>query len=98
MKNKIKGSVQNSLEGVGELYFLFIDTIRFGFKRPYEFQSLLVQMEELGVKSLLIVVVSCFFVGTLRPFGVKTLSICPRTISNISARTAAGTAPASISL
>ena len=63
MKNKIKGSVQNSLEGVGELYFLFIDTIRFGFKRPYEFQSLLVQMEELGVKSLLIVVVSCFFVG-----------------------------------
>ena len=48
---------------VGEITYLLIDTIRFGFQRPFEFQSLIVQMEEIGVRSLPIVVIASFFVG-----------------------------------
>ena len=48
---------------VGEVGYLWLDTIRYGFRRPYEFKAVLDQMEEIGVKSLMIVVVSSFFVG-----------------------------------
>jgi len=48
---------------VGNLAYLWIDTIRYGFSRPYEFRSLLVQMDEIGVRSLPIVLIASFFVG-----------------------------------
>ncbi|MBN1782392.1 ABC transporter permease [bacterium] len=63
MKSRLKNSVQNGIHSVGELYYLWVDTVRFGFSRPYEIRSLIAQMEELGVKSLSIVMISCFFVG-----------------------------------
>ena len=52
-----------STRHIGELAYLWIDTLRYGFQRPYEFKSVLVQMEEIGVRSLPIVLISSFFVG-----------------------------------
>ncbi len=52
-----------SIRPIGEVAYLWLDTLRYGFKRPYEFKSLLFQMEEIGVRSLPIVLISSFFVG-----------------------------------
>lgn len=52
-----------SVHSIGEVAYLWFDTLRYGFKRPYEFKSLLHQMEEIGVRSLPIVLISSFFVG-----------------------------------
>ncbi len=48
---------------MGEIAFLWWDTLRFGFKRPFEGKALLRQLDEIGVQSLPIVVISSFFVG-----------------------------------
>ena len=48
---------------IGELAFLWRDTLKYGFRRPYEIGSLLAQMDEIGVRSLPIVMISTFFVG-----------------------------------
>jgi phospholipid/cholesterol/gamma-HCH transport system permease protein len=53
----------NSARQIGEIAYLWIDTLRYGFQRPYEIRSLITQMQEIGVRSLPIVVVSSFFVG-----------------------------------
>jgi len=47
----------------GEVAYLWKDTLQYGFRRPYEFRAILSQMEEIGVRSLPIVVLSTFFVG-----------------------------------
>ena len=60
---KIYGYIQRAARQTGELAYLWIDTLRYGFRRPYELSSLLHQMEEIGVRSLAIVVISSFFVG-----------------------------------
>jgi phospholipid/cholesterol/gamma-HCH transport system permease protein len=57
------GGVKRFTRTTGELVYLWVDTIRYGFRRPYEFRALLTQMEELGVQSLSIVMISSFFVG-----------------------------------
>jgi len=61
--NKIKEKIAAITQSVGELSYLWLDTLRYGFRRPYELGSLLAQMEELGVRSLPIVLISSFFVG-----------------------------------
>ncbi|MFH1942764.1 MAG: ABC transporter permease [bacterium] len=61
--NKIQKSVSGFSKATGELAFLWVDTLKYGFRRPYEFGSLLTQMEEIGVRSLPIVAISSFFVG-----------------------------------
>lgn len=48
---------------MGEITFLLRDTIKYGFRRPYEIRSLFAQLYEIGVQSLFIVVLSSFFVG-----------------------------------
>lgn len=53
----------NFVRQVGEIGQLWFDSMRYGFRRPWEFKALIDQMEELGVRSLLIVVVSSFFIG-----------------------------------
>lgn len=63
MIDRMKRSLANTAQNIGELAYLWVDTLRYGFKRPYEFHSLVAQMEELGVRSLPIVLISSFFVG-----------------------------------
>ena len=60
---KIRDRVKLNAQRMGELAFLWIDTLRYGFRRPYEFRSLLNQMDEIGVRSLPIVLTASFFVG-----------------------------------
>ncbi len=60
---KIQAGLFRSARNIGELAYLWFDTLRYGFQRPYEFKSLLTQMEEIGVRSLPIVLISSFFVG-----------------------------------
>jgi len=58
-QKKIVGFVRH----IGGMFYLLVDTLKYGFRRPYEFGSFLTQMEEIGVRSLPIVIVSSFFVG-----------------------------------
>ena len=60
---QISGSVLGGARNIGQMAYLISDTLRYGFKRPYEFKSLLIQMEEIGVRSIPIVIISSFFVG-----------------------------------
>ena len=62
MKKFLKRA-SNFIRYTGEVAFLWVDTLRYGFRRPYEIRSLLTQMEEIGVRSLPIVLISSFFVG-----------------------------------
>ncbi|MCJ7812980.1 ABC transporter permease [bacterium] len=55
--------VFRSTRYIGEMAYLWIDTLRYGFQKPYELRSLLIQMDEIGVRSLPIVLISSFFVG-----------------------------------
>ena len=61
--NKQKEKWTRGARDVGELAYLWIDTLRYGFRRPYEWKALLNQMDEIGVQSLPIVIISSFFVG-----------------------------------
>ncbi len=58
-QKRIVGFVRHT----GGIAYLLVDTLKYGFTRPYEFGSFLTQMEEIGVRSLPIVIVSSFFVG-----------------------------------
>lgn len=60
---KVRGYTVLAARQAGEVAYLWVDTIRYGFRRPYELDSLLIQMEEIGARSLPIVLVSSFFVG-----------------------------------
>jgi len=63
MKKTLKDKVSGAARNVGELTFLWRDTLRYGFTRPWEIKSLMAQLYEIGVQSLFIVVISSFFVG-----------------------------------
>ena len=60
---QIRKSVADFTLHTGEVVYLWVDTLRYGFRRPYELKSLLTQMEEIGVRSLPIVMIASFFVG-----------------------------------
>jgi phospholipid/cholesterol/gamma-HCH transport system permease protein len=50
-------------KNIGEVAFLWRDTLKYGFRRPSEFPALIAHLDEIGVRSLPIVVVFSFFVG-----------------------------------
>ena len=56
-------AVQGVLREVGDAMVLLADTVRYGLRRPRETRALLIQMDEIGVRSVPIVAVSSFFVG-----------------------------------
>lgn len=59
----LKSKIVQSTRSVGEIAYLWVDTMRYGFRRPYEFHALLAQLDEIGFRSLPIVLISSFFVG-----------------------------------
>lgn len=60
---KLGESVLSMLENVGAFSIFSAQTIRWIFARPFDFRQLLIQMHEIGVKSIPVGVVSSFFVG-----------------------------------
>jgi len=60
---KVRRFFTTAARQAGEVAYLLIDALRFGFRKPYELESLLAQLEEIGVRSLPIVLISSFFVG-----------------------------------
>ncbi len=56
-------TLKKSVREVGEITFLWLDTLRYGFRKPYEFKAVMTQLDEIGVQSLPIVVLSSFFIG-----------------------------------
>jgi phospholipid/cholesterol/gamma-HCH transport system permease protein len=56
-------AILNAARTMGEMAYLWWDTLKYGFRRPSEFRAVVAQMDELGVRSLPIVVVFSFFVG-----------------------------------
>ncbi len=61
--SQIKAVFFNIARQAGEVAFLAKDAARYGFGKPSEWRSVIAQMDELGVRSLPIVMVSSFFVG-----------------------------------
>ncbi len=59
----IKQRILDFISSFGEIAYLLVDSIRYGFNRPHEWRALAAQAEEIGVRSLPIVVISSFFVG-----------------------------------
>jgi phospholipid/cholesterol/gamma-HCH transport system permease protein len=59
----LKKTLADVSKSIGELAYLWRDALKYGFRRPSEFPSLIMQMDEIGVRSLPIVVVFSFFVG-----------------------------------
>ncbi|MCK5145364.1 ABC transporter permease [bacterium] len=59
----LKKKIIHTAREAGQIALLWNETLRHGFSRPYEFKALLHQMDELGVKSLPIVLTASFFVG-----------------------------------
>jgi len=60
---RLKTGIFSRLSDLGEMAFLWVDTLKYGFRKPFEIHSLLDQMEEIGIRSLSIVIISSFFVG-----------------------------------
>jgi len=60
---QFKKTIVDFIRSIGEMVYLWVDTLRYGFRRPYEWGSLLSQLEEIGVRSVPIVAISSFFVG-----------------------------------
>jgi phospholipid/cholesterol/gamma-HCH transport system permease protein len=56
-------SLVGAARTLGELASLWIDTLRYGFRKPSEFRATVAQLDEIGVRSLPIVIVFSFFVG-----------------------------------
>jgi phospholipid/cholesterol/gamma-HCH transport system permease protein len=61
--SRLKTGFQNFSRTTGQIGYLWFDTLKYGFRRPYEFKSLITQLDEIGVRSLPIVLISSFFVG-----------------------------------
>ena len=78
MRERLVGAVQH----VGRIALLSWDTVRYAFKRPYEFDLLMEQLHHLGVRSLSIANITALFTGmvlalqtahTLGIYGAKLL-------------------------
>ena len=59
----MKASLQNMLLYVGELSELGFDTVKLTFKRPFERRAFMIQLDQIGVQSLSIVVITAAFIG-----------------------------------
>jgi phospholipid/cholesterol/gamma-HCH transport system permease protein len=59
----LKRMIQNSAERLGSIALLLRDALKYGFRRPSEFGAVVGQIDEIGVRSLLMVVLFSFFIG-----------------------------------
>ncbi len=59
----LKRMIRNASESLGGIALLWRDSMKYGFRRPSEFGAVVAQMDEIGVQSLLMVVLFSFFVG-----------------------------------
>lgn len=60
---RVRGAFGDFFEEVGEITSLGGQVIRETFRRPFEVKLLLVQLDQIGVKSLSIVVITAVFIG-----------------------------------
>lgn len=58
-----KAAVAGFLSHLGRIFELTVGTIKAGFRRPFEWNEIIRQLETVGVKSLGIVIVTSVFVG-----------------------------------
>jgi len=63
ISDSIGGGILALLESLGGFAIFAGQAIRFSFARPFDLRNLLYQMNEIGVKSIPVGVVSSFFVG-----------------------------------
>lgn len=61
--DRARGAVNDFFLEVGEMTNLAGQVIRETFRRPFEFKLLMVQLDQIGVKSLSIVVITAVFIG-----------------------------------
>ena len=58
-----KGKIREYVGHTGQLAYLFYDTLKFTFRRPFEWGTILEYLERIGVQSHGIVMVTFFFLG-----------------------------------
>jgi phospholipid/cholesterol/gamma-HCH transport system permease protein len=59
----IGGWVLRFLEESGKIMVLFAKTIAFGFRPPFDFRALMIQIEEVGIRSIPVVLITGTFTG-----------------------------------
>ncbi|HVR43746.1 MAG TPA: ABC transporter permease [Thermoanaerobaculia bacterium] len=78
----MRARVENLLLHVGGLSELALATVRLTFRRPFERRALMIQLDQIGVRSMSIVVITAAFIGmvlalqtaySLEDFGGKLL-------------------------
>lgn len=64
MKNKSdKGSIISFLESLGSYLLFFTETIKWTFRPPFDYKNIILQMVEIGYRSLSVTTVTLFFTG-----------------------------------
>jgi phospholipid/cholesterol/gamma-HCH transport system permease protein len=63
MFDGLRKGVRNALEHLGAMSVLLWDTIKATPRRPFEFYSLVYQLEQMGVRSFAIAAITAIFVG-----------------------------------
>ena len=80
--NLIANKAQNFLSEVGKIVLFFKDTLLWIFRPPLRLKLIFIQMEEVGIKSLPVVLITATFTGMVfaiqsytgfRRFGAETL-------------------------
>jgi phospholipid/cholesterol/gamma-HCH transport system permease protein len=80
--NNVGEAVARSLKEMGNIFLLFLDTLRWGINPPFRLDLLFQQMERIGVKSVLVVVLTGTFTGMVlalqtfyatKKFGAETM-------------------------
>lgn len=61
--NRVRNRIHEGLLYVGGLSMLAAQTVRQSFRRPFEYQILMAQLDQIGARSISIVVITATFIG-----------------------------------
>ena len=65
-----RNAVMNAVEGVGSYGIFMRDTIRWMFRPPFDFRNVVLQMLEIGYKSVPVTTITLFFTGMVMAFQI----------------------------
>jgi phospholipid/cholesterol/gamma-HCH transport system permease protein len=66
----VRGSVLTAFEGIGSYGLFFRDTVRWMFRPPFDAKNVIMQMLEIGYKSIPVTAVTLFFTGMVMAFQI----------------------------
>jgi phospholipid/cholesterol/gamma-HCH transport system permease protein len=66
----VRGPVLTTFEGIGSYGLFFRDTVRWMFRPPFDAKNVIIQMLEIGYKSIPVTAVTLFFTGMVMAFQI----------------------------